>query len=94
MAECLFHDLRFDANGQEKPEFVLNRDGYRDAMVVVGGRNFGCGSSRENAVWALYDYGIRAVISPGGSRRDGEVIAAADEHDTAMVFTGTRHFRH
>jgi 3-isopropylmalate/(R)-2-methylmalate dehydratase small subunit len=64
VAECLFHDLRFDANGRENPEFVLNRDGYRDAKVIVGGRNFGCGSSRENAVWALYDYGIRAVIAP------------------------------
>jgi 3-isopropylmalate/(R)-2-methylmalate dehydratase small subunit len=64
VAECLFHDLRFDGNGQEKPDFVLNRDGYRDAKVIVAGRNFGCGSSRENAVWALYDYGIRAVIAP------------------------------
>lgn len=64
IAECLFHDLRFDADGQEKPEFVLNRDGYRNAGIIVAGRNFGCGSSRENAVWALYDYGIRAVIAP------------------------------
>jgi 3-isopropylmalate/(R)-2-methylmalate dehydratase small subunit len=64
IAECLFHDLRFDADGQEKPEFVLNRDGYRSARIIVAGRNFGCGSSRENAVWALYDYGIRAVIAP------------------------------
>jgi 3-isopropylmalate/(R)-2-methylmalate dehydratase small subunit len=64
VAECLFHDLRFDVNGQENPDFVLNRDGYRHAAIVVSGRNFGCGSSRENAVWALYDYGIRAVIAP------------------------------
>lgn len=64
VAECLFHDLRFDADGQEKPDFVLNCGGYRNARVIVAGRNFGCGSSRENAVWALYDYGIRAVIAP------------------------------
>ena len=64
VAQCLFHDLRFDASGQEKPQFVLNRDSYRDAKVIVAGPNFGCGSSRENAVWALYDYGIRAVIAP------------------------------
>jgi 3-isopropylmalate/(R)-2-methylmalate dehydratase small subunit len=64
VAGCLFRDLRFDENGQERPEFVLNREGYRDAKVIVAGRNFGCGSSRENAVWALYDYGIRAVIAP------------------------------
>ena len=64
VAECLFRDLRFDAGGQEKRDFVLNRDGYRDAKIIVAGPNFGCGSSRENAVWALYDYGIRAVIAP------------------------------
>jgi 3-isopropylmalate/(R)-2-methylmalate dehydratase small subunit len=64
VSECLFHDLRFDPDRNEKPEFVLNRDGYRDTKVIVAGQNFGCGSSRENAVWALYDYGIRAVIAP------------------------------
>ena len=60
----LFHDLRFDDAGAPKPEFVLNRDGYRDARILVADRNFGCGSSREHAVWALYDYGIRAVVAP------------------------------
>jgi 3-isopropylmalate/(R)-2-methylmalate dehydratase small subunit len=64
VAICLFHDLRFDAEGHEKLNFVLNREGYRDTKVIVAGPNFGCGSSRENAVWALYDYGIRAVIAP------------------------------
>jgi 3-isopropylmalate/(R)-2-methylmalate dehydratase small subunit len=60
----LFHDLRFNDAGAAKPEFVLNRDAYRDARVLVADRNFGCGSSREAAVWALYDYGIRAVLAP------------------------------
>ena len=60
----LFHDLRFNDAGAPKPEFVLNRDAYRDARIVVADRNFGCGSSREHAVWALYDYGIRAVMAP------------------------------
>jgi 3-isopropylmalate/(R)-2-methylmalate dehydratase small subunit len=64
VAECLFRDLRFDSDGNEKAQFVLNRDGYRGTKIIVAGRNFGCGSSRENAVWALYDYGIRAVIAP------------------------------
>lgn len=59
----LFHDLRFDEDGSEKP-FVLNRAAYRDARVLVAGSNFGCGSSREHAVWSLYDYGFRAVIAP------------------------------
>jgi 3-isopropylmalate/(R)-2-methylmalate dehydratase small subunit len=60
----LFHDLRFNDAGTPKPEFVLNRDAYRDARILVADRNFGCGSSREHAVWALYDYGIRAVLAP------------------------------
>jgi 3-isopropylmalate/(R)-2-methylmalate dehydratase small subunit len=60
----LFHDLRFNDGGAPKPDFVLNRDVYRDARILVADRNFGCGSSREHAVWALYDYGIRAVLAP------------------------------
>ena len=62
--EFLFRDLRFDADGAEKPDFVLNRPAYREAQIVVADENFGCGSSREHAVWALYDYGVRAVIAP------------------------------
>jgi len=59
-----FHDIRFDANGNEKPDFVLNQAPYRHAKILVAGANFGCGSSREAAVYVLYDYGIRAVIAP------------------------------
>ena len=62
--ELLFHDLRFNDAGAPRPEFVLNQDAYRDARILVADRNFGCGSSREHAVWALYDYGIRAVVAP------------------------------
>jgi 3-isopropylmalate/(R)-2-methylmalate dehydratase small subunit len=62
--DLLFHDLRFDDAGAPRPEFVLNREPYRDAGIVVADRNFGCGSSREHAVWSLYDYGIRAVVAP------------------------------
>lgn len=62
--DFLFRDLRFDADGAEKPEFVLNRPFYREARIVVADENFACGSSREHAVWALYDYGFRAVIAP------------------------------
>jgi len=60
----LFRDQRFLAEGRENPGFPLNQDAYRAARIVVAERNFGCGSSREHAVWALYDYGFRAAIAP------------------------------
>ena len=60
----LFRDARVRTDGSEDPDFLLNRDAYRDARIVVAERNFGCGSSREHAVWALYDYGFRAAIAP------------------------------
>jgi 3-isopropylmalate/(R)-2-methylmalate dehydratase small subunit len=63
-APFLFHDLRFDDQGNEKADFVLNRAPFRKAQVLVTERNFGCGSSREQAVWALFDYGFRAVVAP------------------------------
>jgi 3-isopropylmalate/(R)-2-methylmalate dehydratase small subunit len=63
--QLLFHDLRFDESGAPKSDFVLNRDAYRDARILVADRNFGCGSSREHAVWALHDFGIRAVLAAG-----------------------------
>jgi 3-isopropylmalate/(R)-2-methylmalate dehydratase small subunit len=63
-ARFLFHDVRFDEDGSEKGDFVLNRPAYRAARIVVAADNFGCGSSREAAVWALEAYGIRAVIAP------------------------------
>ncbi|MFN7308323.1 MAG: 3-isopropylmalate dehydratase small subunit, partial [Acetobacteraceae bacterium] len=59
-----FRDLRFDAAGNEIAEFPLNRPAWRDACIILGGRNFACGSSRENAVWALHGWGARAVIAP------------------------------
>jgi len=62
--QLLFHDLRFNDDGSTRPGFVLNRPAYREARVLVAQKNFGCGSSREHAVWCLYDYGIRAVIAP------------------------------
>ena len=64
LADCLFRDLRFAAEGTERPEFILNQPPFRTARVVVGEKNFGCGSSRENAVWALHDYGFLAAIAP------------------------------
>lgn len=63
LARGLFFELRFNEDGSEKPEFVLNQPAYRKAQIIVAGDNFGCGSSREHAPWALLDYGIRCVIS-------------------------------
>ena len=61
----LFNELRYSGDGSEKADFVLNRPAYRAARLLVTGDNFGCGSSREHAPWALLDFGIRCVIAPG-----------------------------
>jgi len=63
----LFFAWRYDAEGAERPDFPLNRPSYRGGRVLVAGENFGCGSSREHAVWALMDFGFRAVIAPSFS---------------------------
>ncbi|MBC8410236.1 MAG: 3-isopropylmalate dehydratase small subunit [Paracoccaceae bacterium] len=59
----LFDEMRFDLEGNEIPDFVLNKKAYRNAEIIVAGENFGCGSSREHAPWALIDFGIKCVIS-------------------------------
>jgi 3-isopropylmalate/(R)-2-methylmalate dehydratase small subunit len=90
---ALLHDLRFDADGRERPDFPLNRPAWRGARMVVGGRNFGCGSSREGAVYALYDYGIRCVIAPsfgdifsGNAVQNGLLPAlVSDENATEIM---------
>ena len=64
LGRSLFFDMRYDADGVEVPDFVLNRAPYRKASILVSGENFGCGSSREHAPWALLDFGIRCVIAP------------------------------
>ncbi len=60
----LFDEMRYDDDGKEIPDFVLNKPAYRDAEILVAGENFGCGSSREHAPWAIKDFGIRCVIAP------------------------------
>ncbi len=96
--KVLFHDLRFDAAGGERPDFPLNRPGCRNAGIIVGGRNFGGGSSREAAVYALYDYGIRCVIAPSfgdifsqNATKNGLLTAVVSEAESgALVAALTR----
>src|SRR6516162_6259050 len=92
LGTALLHDLRFDADGRERPDFPLNRPAWRDAKIVVGGRNFGCGSSREAAVYALWDYGIRCVIAPsfgdifsGNAAQNGLLTAIVSDADAATL---------
>ena len=63
LGKVVFDELRFNTDGSEKPDFVLNQEPYRGAKILVAGDNFGCGSSREHAPWALLDFGIRCIIS-------------------------------
>jgi 3-isopropylmalate/(R)-2-methylmalate dehydratase small subunit len=63
LGKGLFAEMRYNADGSDNPDFVLNKPAYKNAKIIVAGDNFGCGSSREHAPWALLDYGIRCVIS-------------------------------
>lgn len=64
LGKNLFDEMRYDQAGNEVPDFVLNNEPYRQAQILIAGDNFGCGSSREHAPWALLDFGIRCVIAP------------------------------
>jgi 3-isopropylmalate/(R)-2-methylmalate dehydratase small subunit len=92
IGKVLLQDLRFDPDGRERPDFPLNRPAWRGAKIVVGGRNFGCGSSRESAVYALYDYGIRCVIAPsygdifsGNAVQNGLLTAIVTDGEAAEI---------
>ena len=93
LAKGVFHDLRFDGQGQPRPDFVMNNPQYADASIILAGANFGCGSSREHAVWGLKQYGIRAVISSGfgeifysNSMNNGLMLATVSEQDLQRLF--------
>jgi 3-isopropylmalate/(R)-2-methylmalate dehydratase small subunit len=63
LGKSLFYEMRFDTAGNENPDFVLNKAAYRNAKILIAGANFGCGSSREHAPWAIMDFGIKCVIA-------------------------------
>jgi 3-isopropylmalate/(R)-2-methylmalate dehydratase small subunit len=94
LGTALLRDLRFDADGRERPDFPLNRPAWRDARIIVGARNFGCGSSREAAVYALCDYGIRCVIAPSfgeifaGNAVQNALLTAVVSDDEAATLMG------
>ena len=90
----LFDEMRFTKEGAEIPDFVLNRAPYRESQIIVAGDNFGCGSSREHAPWALLDYGVRVVISTSFADifynncfKNGilPIVVSADERDALMA---------
>ena len=92
IGEKLFTGWRYDLNGDKRPDFILNTPRYDGAKILLGGVNFGCGSSREAAVWALYDYGIRCVIAPGfgdifrdNAWQNGLLTIVADEETIARI---------
>jgi 3-isopropylmalate/(R)-2-methylmalate dehydratase small subunit len=64
LGTALFHEMRTKADGSENPDFVLNKPAYKNAKILVAGANFGCGSSREHAPWALLDFGFRVIFAP------------------------------
>lgn len=67
LASGLFYEMRFDENGNKRPDFVLHKEPYTKSSILIAGENFGCGSSREHAPWALLDFGIRCIIAPSYS---------------------------
>ncbi len=64
LGKALFYEMRYREDGSENPNFVLNKPAWREAKILIAGKNFGCGSSREHAPWALLDFGIRCIIAP------------------------------
>jgi 3-isopropylmalate/(R)-2-methylmalate dehydratase small subunit len=97
--QFLFYDWRFSANGQKNADFVLDEPRYEGASILVAGKNFGCGSSREHAVWALADFGFRAVISSSfadifanNSTKNGFLTVRLSEEEAAELMRRAREF--
>ena len=95
LGKSLFYTLRYDEDGGERKDFVLNKPAYKDAEILVTGSNFGCGSSREHAPWALDDFGIRCVIAPdfadifySNSFKNGILLIKLPQEDVDRLIEG------
>ena len=95
LGKSLFYTLRYDEDGGEREDFVLNKPAYKDAEILVTGNNFGCGSSREHAPWALGDFGIRCVIAPdfadifySNSFKNGILLVKLPQEDVDKLMEG------
>ena len=95
LGKSLFYTLRYDEDGREREGFVLNKPAYKDAEILVTGSNFGCGSSREHAPWALDDFGIRCVIAPdfadifySNSFKNGILLIKLPQEDVDKLIEG------
>ena len=95
LGKSLFYTLRYDEDGRERKDFVLNKPAYKDAEILVTGSNFGCGSSREHAPWALDDFGIRCVIAPdfadifySNSFKNGILLIKLPQEDVDKLIEG------
>ena len=101
LAKGLFYDFRYDMDGQLKPDFVLNQAAYKGVKMLIAGDNFGCGSSREHAPWALMDFGVRCVIAPsfadifsGNSTNNGLLLVALPEAEIEELMDEARGGNH
>jgi 3-isopropylmalate dehydratase small subunit len=101
LGQGLFYALRHDAEGKERPDFVLNQPAYKGTSILIAGDNFGCGSSREHAPWALMDYGVRCVIAPsfadifsGNSTNNGLLLVALPEAEVEQLMEEARGGNH
>lgn len=88
----LFHDWRYHPDGRDREDFVLNQEHFRDASILVAGKNFGCGSSREHAAWALADHGIRVIVAPSyadifrnNAGNNGLLLIELPEHSVQRI---------
>ncbi|SRR5690606_2480327 len=97
LGKHLFNDVRYNEDGSERPDFILNKEPYRNAQILVVGENFGCGSSREHAPWALTDFGIRCVIGTtfadifyNNSFKNGLLLIKLDKEQVAKLMEDAR----